>query len=586
MSICRSPLSARLLLALALMLMARTASADPRPQDLQPLIDRAIAQRDSELVIPPGEYRLTPPTERAPHLKIHGADGLRIVADGVTLVCTKLNQAIDIANCRGLTLQGLTIDHDPLPFTQGTVQAVSPDRRFLDVRLDAGYPALGDRIRASIWDARGERIKPGTWTRFGGAFQTLPDGVVSFDQGRPFTDGVTPGDRIVFSNAYTTAHGIIVRDCSNTVIREVTLHASTCFGILENDGDGNRYEGVRITPGPPPAGASQPRILSTLADGFHSKFARRGPTVQDCLFERMGDDGIAINGDFMLVADADASTAAPSLTLAFKRKLGLAVGDRVLARNRATGVPTGEARIVAVEPADAAVTATLPALVAQHLPELRERESFKQAWRFTLDGPIHAAAGDLAASPDRTGAGFVVRGNTIRNHRARGILVKAPEGVIEGNTIEGSSMSGIVLSPEVEMWMEADFSHDVMIRGNTVRDVNLSAPNPGSMFAGAISVTAPSLTPAGGHRRITIENNVVEGGAGPALLVTSADTVTIRGNRFVGTHQLPGGHGSSHGVPADSAMHLARVSGVTLDNNTMIQPGPHAGPLLTRDDQP
>src|SRR5690606_17311275 len=131
------------LLLLSLLIAAGPARADAA--DLQTLIDRAIEQGDAELVIPPGEYRLTPPAERAPHLTIHGAENLRIVATGVTLVCTKLNLAVDVEDCRNLTLEGLTIDYDPLPFTQGTIAGVSEDKRVLEIQLDRGYPPLGKR---------------------------------------------------------------------------------------------------------------------------------------------------------------------------------------------------------------------------------------------------------------------------------------------------------------------------------------------------------------------------------------------------------------------------------------------------------
>jgi len=582
----------RLFTALCLSLMAvafvapATAQPDADAPDLQAMIDRAIADGDAKLVIPPGTYRVAPPAPRAPHLTIANATELTIVADGVRMVCTQLNQAIRIENADGLTLRGLTIDHDPLPFTQGTVTAVSDDHRVLTIELDKGYPALTERARASIWTPDGTRIKPDTWTRYGGSFEHLDDGSVRFDQGRSMNDGVAAGDRIVFSNQYTTAHGIVLDDCSNTTLDGVTLHASTCFGVLERHGDANRYANLRITPGPPPAGADRPRILSTLADGLHSKHARRGPTVEGCVFEKMGDDGIAINGDFMLLTGADASATTPSVTLAFKRFLSVDPGDRLLVRDKFTGRPLGEATVTAIEPATGDAVAQLGQLVATHLPQLRERNAFDQAWTLSLDQPIDAPVGSVAVSPDRIGAGFVVRDNTIRNHRARGILVKSSDGVIQNNTIVGSSMAGIVMSPEVDLWMEADFSRDVVIRGNTIEDVNLAARNAGSVYAGAISITSSTLSPAGGHERLRVVDNTITGGAGPGLLVTSARDVEVRGNRFVGTHQRPGAHGAGHGIAPEPVMQFINVDELTVEDNAVESPGPHAGARESRAQRP
>src|SRR5213079_2064745 len=58
--------------------------------------------------------------------------------------------------------------------------------------------------------------------------------------------------------------------------------------------------------------------------------------------------------------------------------------------------------------------------------------------------PLAAGFDWQASNPSALGSGFVIRNNIIRNHRARGILVKADDGLIEGNTIDGSTIAGIV----------------------------------------------------------------------------------------------------------------------------------------------
>src|SRR5690606_7979763 len=47
---------------------------------------------------------------------------------------------LHIASARGLTLKNLTIDYDPLPFTQGTIVNIDPSGKWYDVRIDPGYP--------------------------------------------------------------------------------------------------------------------------------------------------------------------------------------------------------------------------------------------------------------------------------------------------------------------------------------------------------------------------------------------------------------------------------------------------------------
>jgi hypothetical protein len=335
-----------------------------------------------------------------------------------------------------------------------------------------------------------------------------------------------------------------------------------------------------------PEGATQPRLLSTLADGFHSKHAHKGPLIQHCRFDHMGDDGIAINGDFMLVLDVDNSSNQPVVTMAFKRTPYVQVGDRVMGLKRETGIPAGMGIVTAMAPAQADPQ-VLEQLKKQVLPQLRHSGSLfipSTVYRLTLDQPLTVVRGDIASCPDRNGSGFVVRDNFIADNRARGILVKASDGQITNNIITGSSMAGIVLGPEIDYWMEADFSRNVVIRGNTIRNVNRAATNPASIFAGAISVVGSGMMPAGGQRDITLDRNIIEQTDGPAILITSATNVAITSNSISQPHIFPGGQGANLQIPSSAVIYVARSENVLIQDNTVQAPGPYMGKLLQTDD--
>ena len=59
--------------------------------------------------------------------------------------------------------------------------------------------------------------------------------------------------------------------------------------------------------------------------------------------------------------------------------------------------------------------------------------------QLTLDawpeGFTGLAFDNMIASSEHTGAGFELRDNVIMNNRGRGMLIKAGNGIIEGNTI-------------------------------------------------------------------------------------------------------------------------------------------------------
>ena len=139
----------------------------------------------------------------------------------------------------------------------------------------------------------------------------------------------------------------------------------------------------------------------------------------------------------------------------------------------------------------------------------------------------------VAFNTERSCSGFQLINNTIRNHRARGMLIKASDGLIHGNHIENSTLGGIVITPEL-YWGEGDFVSNLTVTNNTVRSVcigkqcfgglALGATNPGKTFAGG---------PPYGHSDIHIIGNRFENISQMNLWVSSTKGLELVGNTFV-----------------------------------------------------
>jgi len=106
--------------------------------DLQGFVDKAIQAGRRPVIIPPGRYRVTP--HRRQHLVLQDLADINIVAKGVEMICTETTRALTISNCRNVTLSGLTIDYDPLPYTQGRIVKLSENNTVHDIELFDGYP--------------------------------------------------------------------------------------------------------------------------------------------------------------------------------------------------------------------------------------------------------------------------------------------------------------------------------------------------------------------------------------------------------------------------------------------------------------
>jgi hypothetical protein len=551
--------------------------------NLQKQIDDAIADGVASITITPGTYRVATSSTHEPFFKIVNARGLEIIADDVLLICTSLNRALHIENCEKLILRGLTVDYDPLPFTQGKVTQIAEDQTNFDVALCEGYPPvdLAMRVVCSVIDPLTFKIKTDTWSRYGGDYTKLSENMYNVNHHRPMIDAMAVGDYVVLNRQARVPHTIFLTRSNHCTLRNVTLLTSATFGFMESDCSSNHYDGLVIKPGPMPEGATLPRFLSSHADGFHSKHAKVGPLVENCNLQQMGDDGIAINGDFLLAMAMDMSSSQPTVDVIVKRdEIYTQVGDRVLGLKINTGVPMGQSKVMRVEKIDLPTDDILKAR-SQYLNRILRKDVFaRTVYRLTLDRPIKIVPGDLLSCPDRNGSGFVVRHNVVGFNRARGLLIKASDGIIENNTIDQTFLAGIVLAPEIHNWMEADFSRNVIIRNNTIKGVNRTVGNPGYYFAGAISVTGSGAMPAGGQRNITIENNTITDTCGLAIQICSATDVNVANNQIIRPNIRASINGQRYGIPSNAVIYVDQSDKVMLRDNTIASPDPNLGEWL------
>ena len=94
--------------------LAASAAAQNHP-DLHEVLDR---QKGRNLIeIPKGTYTLDV-RSNGPY-KFHNLTDVHINGNGSTVICNNQEQAFSFYNCVRVELRDLTIDYDPLCFTQG-----------------------------------------------------------------------------------------------------------------------------------------------------------------------------------------------------------------------------------------------------------------------------------------------------------------------------------------------------------------------------------------------------------------------------------------------------------------------------------
>ena len=322
----------------------------------------------------------------------------------------------------------------------------------------------------------------------------------------------------------------------NCTVSDVTLYGGGAFGFFETTGGGNTWQRIAITYPDPPPGASTRPLLSTSADGMHSVGTRVGPQVSGAFFEGMDDDGIAIHGSFQLVTDA---SAASSEVWVADHGILPSVGDRIALYDKAfapapaTAPPAYEPSLwTVVAVARAAKGYAPPFNVSKTMPsQVLPGSTFSV---LTVAGPpLPAGLGFdfVLVDVDAVGSGYVVRDSVIRNHRARGLLLKGTHGLVQNVTLTNNSLGGIIVTPEL-YWEEAGYASAVTLRGNTITQTSLGAQSYGGIALGAVA-PGGGLATAPGHVNVTIVGNtLIDAGYAPIWL-NAAGNVTLRGNRLI-----------------------------------------------------
>ena len=524
---CRLP---SLFVLLASVVAAGNAQADEKPSerdvpfDLQGFINRKLQAGKRRIVVPPGRYRVIP--QKHQHLVLQDLKDNEIIADGVEMICTETTRALTVARCTSVTVRGLVIDYDPLPYTQGRITAISADRQVYDIELFDGYPAA-EMVR----NFKYEVFRPDTRT-----LRCEDRGVSRIEvvdshhlrltsSGRHEIDPEQVGDLIVIGAEYaphgSAAHAV---ECNGNVkvrLENIDLFASNCFGFLENNCDGSVYSRCRIdrrSPENDPVKRASPRLRSLNADAFHSKHAIRGPAYLNCTARFMGDDCINICGDYHMVM----SSQGRELRMLAKGTLNIQSGDLVeLVLYSGERLP--DAKAMAIQPAGTIRDDERTFVTKQHMDARLKDHGLSKAFTVTLDRAVEIPRGGIVCAANRIGNGFTVKGCNFGFNRSRGILIKASHGEIRDNRMEGCWMSAILVAPEY-WWLEAGSSCDLQIAGNCIRDCR------GVPIRIEATGGNGEIAPAGAHRDISVSNNTVTGCAMPGILVTSTAGLTLERN--------------------------------------------------------
>ena len=312
--------------------------------------------------------------------------------------------------------------------------------------------------------------------------------------------------------------------CVNVTLEGITLYASNCFGFFETNCNATHYLRCcidRRSPADDLVKRGYPRVRSLNADAYHSKYAVRGPIIEECSAYYQGDDCVNICGDYHLIT----ASQGKELRVLAKYAMNIQPGEPVeLVMYNGCRLP--DATAVSIEP-DGKIREEERAFLSKQNMDanLKNARTLSNAYKITLNREVNIPLGGVICSANRTGNGFAVKGCNFGFNRSRGILIKASNGEVSNNKIEGSWMSAILVAPEY-WWLEAGSSCNLKITGNRITGCK-GIP----ILAEAIAGDG-GTAPAGAHQNIVIAKNSLSNCTKPGILVTSTRGLKIEENQF------------------------------------------------------
>jgi hypothetical protein len=446
-------------------------------------------------------------------IDLAGLKDVTVEGAGASLLLGPARRAVALRGCTNVTVRGLRIDYDPLPFAEAEVVAKDPAARTIDVRIAEGFtmpPAGGPTREGGEQAYFGMLWNPGPYTLRSTHFWiddlapvagdprrmrvSVGESFRSFDRVAPGTTRMTVPVRGV---AHRHGPGAVLHLDGNlgATVEDVEIGSAPWFActIQRNEGSVS-FRRVHVRPKPGTA-----RITSSWRDGIHAKGNRAALLFEDCILDGMNDDSFNLATFLSKVDSVDGPRMKvrqnfPLVYIAWR------VGDTLRSYSAATGSLLGEARVTAVEETPAAKPDRAPAVT------------------LTLDRPpVGVAKGDQVWAVEATNPGSMLRRCTIRNS----CRLQTPV------TLEACDVAAF-------LWFYGEHIEGPLPSGSAVRNCRLRAGRGNSEIAlsmdgrlnGLSKPTAPLGPPP--LTGLRVEGNEIDG----RVEIRRAQDVRIANNRF------------------------------------------------------
>ena len=512
---------------------------------------------------------------------------IEIEGNGSTIISTNIHAPIfSFFEADNICVNNLSLDYDPLPFTQGIVAQVGGENadgsQEIKVKVDTGYrcdQSFADWIRGSggdlaVLDRQEQILKPGYDGCGIESVQPLSDDVLNVKL--TGTLGLAVDDVVTLRGYGATACHVL--KSGRVKFSHCNLYASPGAGMSFEEGFGqHRLDHCNIIPGPKPEGASEPRLCCTNSDGTGFCLSNEGPIITNCHYKLTMDDASNIGGDGKYVV-YKLSGRRYYLSMNFNYDLG--AGDEIGCFTAADYAPI--------------VDTTLASAVKFNINEISDRAVYDEIkdnidktyenratpsyhpdilYDVTFENDIDLDVFDVIATRSRSCRRTVLRNNIYDcSHR---VMLLTDDAIVENCTFKHSKATALLIGGDPQFFAERPVARNTLVRNNAFDHCMLSDIfNPceyafATIFVGTGREFGNGAWDSFGNKNITIEGNTITNSYGWAMQIMNADGITVRNNK-IGDTFIWGetfNMGEKYGLDPDSAIVVIRTKNARFTGN-------------------
>lgn len=435
-----------------------------------------------------------------------------------------------IDRCKNISLSGIDIDYDKSFIFEGKVIASNSTAMTFDIQPgdNTDYEIRGDRLFFSGYDwtvTPGQNIvfDPSTHAPYYYTSRYLhydwkqelraedlgnrtirisgftgkdvpPAGSVYIDKGPYKQNRVYPG--------------IVIHSSEDIHLTGMNIYMAGAMALIGENTKNVRMNGFNVR-----LRENSGRYISASADATHFVNCRGVLSFENCLFENMLDDATNVHGTYMPV-DEVLSGNSFSVRFGHWQQQGFrfaSPGDTLQIIDRHSLMPIQKFIVKNTE-------------AVNNFYWVIDSET-------DLEPLSHAK--DLAVENLSNTASVVIRNCTVRNNRARSILISTPKPVLIENNYFDSMMAGLLIAGDANSWFESGNVSDVVIRNNTFVNMGKGGEAPQSVLQISPEIPPQFRDKGYYHGKIVFENNTVKTFDSQVIYALSVSDLIIRNNTFI-----------------------------------------------------